>query len=76
MNKKGEVIGILNGRQTDAQGFAFAVQSKYILDVIDSMKKEKEITSLRIPSRSLINGMDRTEQVKRVQDYVYMVKVN
>ncbi|NDB53834.1 MAG: serine protease [Chitinophagaceae bacterium] len=76
LNKRGEVIGILNGRQTDAQGFAFAVQSKYILDVIETMKKETEITSVRIPSRSLINGLDRTEQVKRVQDYVYMVKVN
>ncbi len=76
LNKKGEIIGILNGRQTDAQGFAFAVQSKYILAVIDSMKKEMEITSVRIPSRSLISGMDRTEQVKRVQAYVYLVKVN
>ncbi|MEY3325011.1 MAG: hypothetical protein RLZ11_1325 [Bacteroidota bacterium] len=70
------MIGILNGRQSDAQGFAFAVQSKYILDVIETMKKETEITSVRIPSRSLINGLDRTEQVKKVQDYVYMVKVN
>lgn len=76
LNRKGEVIGILNGRQTDAQGFAFAVQSKYLLDIIEKMKKEKVVASLRVPARTTINGLDRTEQVRKVQDFVYMVKVN
>jgi S1-C subfamily serine protease len=30
LNKKGEVIGILNGRQRNAEGFAFAIQGKHI----------------------------------------------
>ncbi|MBM3414194.1 MAG: serine protease [Bacteroidetes bacterium] len=75
-NRKGEVIGILNGRQTNTQGFAFAVQSKYIFDVIESLKKQDNSPTIRVPSRSLLNGLDRTEQVRKVQDYVYMVKVN
>ncbi|MBM3412727.1 MAG: serine protease [Bacteroidetes bacterium] len=76
LNRKGEVIGVLNGRQTNAQGFAFAVQSKYIFDVIESLKKQDNGPAIRVPSRSLLNGLDRTEQVRKVQDYVYMVKVN
>lgn len=76
LNRKGEVIGILNGRQTNAEGFAFAVQSKYIFSVLDSLKKQDNAPSIKVNSRTNINGLDRTEQVKRVQDYVYMVKVN
>ena len=76
LNRKGEVIGILNGRQTNTQGFAFAVQSKYIFDVIETLKKETKSPTIRVPSRSLLNGLDRTEQVRKVQDFVYMVKVN
>jgi serine protease Do len=76
LNRKGEVIGILNGRQTNTEGFAFAVQSKYIFSVLDSLKKQDKTTSIKVNTRTNLNGLDRTEQVKKVQDYVYMVKVN
>lgn len=76
LNRKGEVIGILNGRQTNAEGFAFAVQSKYIFSVMEELKKQEDTPTIKVASRSSINGLDRTEQVKKVQDYVYMVKVN
>lgn len=76
LNRKGEVIGILNGKQTNAEGFAFAVQSKYIFSVLDSLKKQDKANNIKINSRTNLNGLDRTEQVKKVQDYVYMVKVN
>lgn len=76
LNRKGEVIGILNGRQTNAEGFAFAVQSKYIFSVLDSLKKLDDAPFIKVNSRTNINGLDRTEQVRRVQDHVYMVKVN
>jgi S1-C subfamily serine protease len=76
LNRKGEVIGILNGRQTNAEGFAFAIQSKYIFSVLDSLKKQDRATAIRVSSRTNLNGLDRTEQVKKVQDFVYMVKVN
>lgn len=76
LNRKGEVIGILNGRQTNAEGFAFAIQSKYIFRVLEELKKQEDAPSITVASRSGINGLDRTEQVKKVQDYIYMVKVN
>lgn len=76
LNRKGEVVGILNGRQTNAEGFAFAVQSKYIFSVLDSLKKLDNAPSIKVNARTSINGLDRTEQVKKVQDHVYMVKVN
>lgn len=76
INRRGEVIGILNGRQTNAEGFAFAVQGKYIYQLSDSLRKANPAVAIRLNARSTIAFLDRSEQVSRVQDFVYMVKVN
>lgn len=76
INRRGEVIGILNGRQTNAEGFAFAVQGKYIYQLSDSLRKADPAIAIRLNARSNVSTLDRSEQVKRIQDYVYMVKVN
>jgi S1-C subfamily serine protease len=76
INRRGEVIGILNGRQTNAEGFAFAVQGKYIYQLSDSLRKADPSVPIRLSGRSYISSLERSEQVKRIQDYVYMVKVN
>lgn len=77
LNKNGEVIGILNGRQTNTEGFAFAIQGKHIYKVLDDLKKsDTSYQRVKLSSKSSIAGMDRTQQVKKVEDYVFMVKVN
>jgi serine protease Do len=77
LNKNGEVIGILNGRQTNTQGFVFAIQGKHIYKVLDDLKKsDTSYQRLKLTSKSSINGLDRIQQVKKVEDYVFMVKVN
>ncbi|MBL0232364.1 MAG: trypsin-like peptidase domain-containing protein [Chitinophagaceae bacterium] len=76
LNKNGEVIGILNGRQANTVGFAFAIHGKNIFSALEDLKKDSSYQKVKLNTRSSISGMDRTEQVKRVQDYIYMVKVN
>lgn len=77
LNKNGEVIGILNGRQTNAEGFVFAIQGKYIYKVLDDLKKgDTTYQRIKLTSKSSIAGLDRTQQVKKLEDYVFMVKVN
>jgi serine protease Do len=77
LNKHGDVIGVLNGRQTDAEGFTFAIHSKYILEAINDLKKSDSLFhKIKLPVHSAIKGMDRVQQVKRVEECVFMVKVN
>ncbi|HQV59172.1 MAG: trypsin-like peptidase domain-containing protein [Chitinophagaceae bacterium] len=76
LNKKGEVIGILNGRQRNIEGFAFAIQGKYIYNVLDELKKDSIHQKVKISSKSSIAGLDFQQQVEKVEDYVFMVKVN
>jgi serine protease Do len=75
LNKNGEVIGILNARQTTAEGVVFAVKAQNILRAIDQIRKDTTYQHIRIPSSSGLRGMDRVQQVKKIEDCVYMVKV-
>lgn len=73
-NHNGEVIGILSARETDAQGAVFAIQSKYIYKAIEELKKNKYYESVKISPKSSIGNLDKVQQVKKIQDYIFMVK--
>lgn len=75
LNKNGEVIGILNARQTTAEGVVFAIKSKNILSLIDELKKKDSTQSIRLSTVSAIKGMERVQQVKSIENCIYMVKV-
>lgn len=77
LNKNGEVIGVLSARQLTAEGAVFAIQSKYIYAALSSLKKEDtSYQNVKLPTSSSLREADRTQQVKKISDYVYMVKVN
>lgn len=75
-NRNGEVIGVLSTKETDAEGVVFAIKAKYIHQMIQELNQENNAAStIKISSRSALKGMDKVTQVKRIQDFVYMVKV-
>ena len=77
INRNGEIIGVLSARQTSVEGAVFAVQSKYIYEALNTLKKkDTAYQHIKLPSSSSLRGVDRTQQVKKITDYVYMVKVN
>lgn len=76
LNRNGEIIGVLNARQTSAEGAVFAVQSKYIYAVLNQLQKSDTSQHIKLPTTSSLRGADRTQQVKKIADCVYMVKVN
>ena len=73
-NHEGEVIGMLSTKETESEGVAFAIQSKYIFDAIDALKKDTIYRSLKLSTRSSVRGMDKKQQVQKIQDFVFMVK--
>jgi S1-C subfamily serine protease len=77
LNKNGEVIGVLNGRQTNADGFTFAIHSKYIFSAIEELrKKDTAYARIKMPVVSTIKKVNRETQVKKIEDYIFMVKVS
>lgn len=76
LNKNGEVIGILTGKQSTAEGAAFAIRSKYIYQALSELQKTDSLKNIKLPSGSSLKGRDRAQQVKAITDYVFMVKVD
>jgi serine protease Do len=73
-NKNGEVIGILSTRQLQAQGFVFAVTAKNIFKSLDDLKKDTTYQNIKINSVSSVKGMERPQQIKKIEDCVFLVK--
>lgn len=76
LNHNGEVIGILSTRQTTAEGVVFATQSRYIFDALKELQKDASYKNIKIPAATTIKNLDRVQQVKKIADYVYLVKVS
>ena len=74
-NRNGEVIGIINTRQAQAEGVVFAVNAKNIFNTVDSiMQVDSSANYLKLPLISQVKGMDRVQQIRKIADCVYMVK--
>jgi serine protease Do len=74
-NRNGEVIGIVSTAQPAAQGVVFAIKSKNVYQAIDSLKKDDTAYhNIKASTVSNLKGMDRVQQIKQIQDCVYMVK--
>ncbi|MCG2615592.1 serine protease [Terrimonas sp. NA20] len=77
LNHEGEVIGILSTREAESVGVVFALQSKHIYKALNDMKtKDSAYSRVKLSSKSSISYLDRTLQVKKIEDYVFMVKAN
>ncbi|MBD0331438.1 MAG: trypsin-like peptidase domain-containing protein [Chitinophagaceae bacterium] len=76
INRNGEIIGILSTKQITAEGVVFATLAKYIYNTLKELQKQEPDKRIKIPSTSSLKGLDRTQQVKKIADYVFMVKVS
>lgn len=74
INKQGEIIGILSTRQIQAEGVVFALKTRNIFDVIEDLKQDSSFQNLKLLPNSSIKNLERVQQIKKIQDFVFMVK--
>jgi serine protease Do len=72
-NHAGEVIGVLSGKQITAEGVVFSSQSKNIFSALDSLREDSNLITLKIPAHSSLKGIERVQQVKKIEDCIYNV---
>ncbi len=75
INKSGEIVGILSTRQVQAEGVVFAVKTKNIYSILEELREDTSYQNIKVLSGSTLKGLDRVQQIKRIQDYVFMVKI-
>lgn len=76
LDSRGNIIGIISGKQAGSDGTAFAIKTKILSETLEQIPADSLDNPLLLPKkRSQLAGLPRTEQIKRIQDYVYIVKV-
>lgn len=75
LDKEGNVIGIISGKQKGIDGAAFAIKTKALMETLSSIPDDSLRNDIIINNRNSLSTLSRTEQIKRLQDYIYIVKV-
>jgi serine protease Do len=75
INKNGEIIGIITAKDSKADGVVYAAKSKNIFKLVDQLQKADTTVNqnIKIPAGTLLKGMDRSQQVKKMEEFVFMV---
>ncbi len=70
-DSQANLVGLISGRNIGAEGASFAIQSKYIISYMEKNAGE----SVEKHSHKTLKGLDRPAQIKKLKDFVFMVKV-
>ena len=75
LDNRGNVIGIISGKQNQTEGAAFAIKSNYLLQSIASIPQDSLEDKLVLNKKNSLKGLSRTDQIKKLKEYIFMVKV-
>jgi S1-C subfamily serine protease len=75
IDEQGNIIGVVNSKQKNAEAAGFAAKSSYLADVIKNIEDEELRKELSLNKRNSIKGLKRSEQVKRIVPFVFNVYV-
>lgn len=75
LDSRGNVIGMIKAKQTHMDGAAFAVKSSYLLKTIQDIPADSLNRTLNITNKNVLAGLSRVQQIKKMQNYVFMVRV-
>ncbi|MCC9168512.1 trypsin-like peptidase domain-containing protein [Pontibacter harenae] len=75
LDDKGNLIGVISGKQAGQEGAAFAVKSDYLLHMISELPEKAALSPITLPKSNMLTGNSRTQQLKKLKEYVFIVKV-
>lgn len=74
-DKQGNIVGMISGKQKGIEGAGFAIKTKALKDALRDIPVDSLKGNIDLNTKNSISGLSRTEQIKRVQEYIYIVKV-
>ncbi len=76
LNNSGQIIGIITSKNLTADGVVFAAKSKNIFKLIEAAKDAGDTSNLKLPTNTTLKGLSREQQVKKMEEFVFMVVGN
>ncbi|MEJ8756180.1 serine protease [Pontibacter sp. H259] len=75
LDDKGNLIGVISGKQAGQEGAAFAIKSAYLLQILSELPTATTLLPLSLPKTNTLTGSSRPQQLKKLRDFVFVVKV-
>jgi serine protease Do len=75
LDSYGNVIGLVRGKISSAEATGFAIKSTEIIRTISSIDEDSARSELMPNNRSAIKKLKRSEQIKKINPYVFNVLV-
>jgi S1-C subfamily serine protease len=70
IDNKGNIVGIINAKHSDAENASYAIKTIYLYNLLQSLETPPgELSNNYLENKSL------TEQVKTIKNFVYIVEV-
>jgi len=75
IDEYGNIIGVVSGKNQNAEGTSFASKSNYINQIINNIQDDVLKKDLMLSKRNALRGLKRSEQIKRISPFVFNVYV-
>jgi serine protease Do len=75
LDNQGNVIGVISAKETQIDGAAYAIKSKYILEALRAIPQDSLGNTVTVNKKNPLQGLQRTKQIEKIQDHVFMIKV-
>jgi S1-C subfamily serine protease len=75
LDSKGNVIGLVKAKETRLEGVHFALKSGYLLNAIQNIPTDSLTHTPVLNTQNALANLTRVQQIKKLKNYVFMVKV-
>jgi serine protease Do len=75
LDERGNIIGIISGKETETDATGFAVKTGLLLNIISKIENDSTLEKPILKKSTILNGLKRPQQIKKMQEFVFNVKV-
>ena len=73
LDNSGNIIGIINAKESHTDGATFAVKAKFLQEALSSIPQDSVVGKIS-SRRTKMGRLEPSKQVSKIQEYVFMVK--
>nr|WP_068889632.1 serine protease [Pedobacter panaciterrae] len=74
LDNSGNVIGIINAKESYTDGATFAVKAKFLQEALSSIPQDSVVGKISSVRKNQLYKLEPSKQVSKIQEYVFMVK--
>ena len=75
LDSRGNIVGMVRAKETGLEGVHFALKSNYLLDAIQNLPADSITKKPVLNTKNTLANLSRVQQVRKLQNYVFIVKV-